>query len=172
MLLYSIEDPSLEDSWFHGRPFTSPPTTPIIVGIQEGYEKSHLLPFFGTPPVMSNEFYRALVAAGVDNLDVYDSALQSDDKKVVYEGFKAFNVLGLVRAADLEKTPFEEGNPSRLVDASITNLPIDPERARDLSLFRLAEYAGAVIVHERIKQALEKLQFPGVVFRDPADFVS
>jgi hypothetical protein len=172
MLLGSLEDPSLDDSWLYGAPFSEPPTTPVIVGIIPGYERAELLPYFGTPPVMSDKFYEALVSAGVDNLVVYDAVLTSEDDKIQYEGFKAFNVIGLVKAVDLGKSVFSADNESRLVDAGVERLAIDPKKAKGLLMFRLAEYAGAVIVHEAIKQAIEKHNFPHVIFREPEDFMS
>ncbi len=172
MLLGSLEDPSLDDSWLYGAPFQEPPTIPVIVGIISGYEKAELMPYFGTPPVMSNEFYEALLSAGVNNLAVYDAILASEDDKIQYKGFKAFNVIGMVRAADLEKTVFFPDNDSRLLDAGIESLAIDADKAKGLLMFRLAEYAGAVIVHESIKKAIEKRDFPHVVFREPADLIS
>ena len=172
MLLSSLEDPSFDDSWLYGRHFSEPPATPVVVGIIQGYEKAELLDYFGTPPYMSERFYKALVAAGVDNLDAYDAVLASEDDKTQYTGFKAFNVIGLVKAADAAKTIFSADNPSRLLDASIDKLVIDSTKARGLLLFRLAEYAGAVLVHESVKRALEGHNFPHLVFGDPEQFIS
>ena len=172
MLLGSLEDPSIDDSWLYGTPFSTPSEMPVVVGIIPGYEKAELLPYFGTPPVMSDAFYEALVGAGVDNLEVYEAVLTSGDDKVRYKGFKAFNVIGLVKAADLGRTVFSADNESRLVDASIEGLAIDRRKAKGLLMFRLAEYAGAVVVHEAVKRAIEKHNFPHVVFRDPEDLIS
>jgi hypothetical protein len=38
-------------------------------------------------------------------------------------------------------------------------------------MFRLAEYVGAVIVHEKVKRAIEAQRLPYVVFRQPTDFL-
>ncbi len=120
---------------------------------------------------MSDEFYKLLCEAGVDNLDVYDAVLRSGDGRAEYKGFKAFNVIGLVRAADLSKTVFRPGS-SDLIDASIDSLAIGPAKAQGLLMFRLAEYVSAVIVHERVKDAIEPLHLPYVQFNDPGNFVS
>jgi hypothetical protein len=171
MLLYDVEEPNDEDNWLLGQPFTAPPDEPVVAEIQPGYERKELLPFFGTPPIMSDAFYQALVEAGVDNLEVYEAVLRSADGSVEHTGFKAFNVVGLVSAADLTRTAFLPDNPSRLIDASIESLAVDPDKAKDLLLFRLAEYVGAVIVHERVKRFIEARAFPHVVFRDPGEFI-
>jgi len=172
MLLTSLEDPSIDDSWLWGQPFKEPPETPIIVEIVRGYERADLLPYFGTPPVMSDSFHQTLVKAGVDNLEVYDAVLESEDETVRHAGFKAFNVIGLVKAADLAKTVFSPDNESRLLDASLDSLAIDADKARGLLMFRLAEYAGAVVVHESVRRAIEAANFPHIVFREPEDVIS
>lgn len=172
MLLGSLEDPSLGDCWLYGRSFSERPSTPVIVGIIPGYERAELMDYFGTPPVMSDKFYKALVEVGVDNLDVYDAVLASEDDKTQYKGFKAVNIIGLVAATDRARTKFAPENPSRLIDATIDQLAIDPDKARGLYMFRLAEYVGAVVVHEKVKAAIEKHGFKHVVFYDPAKYIS
>jgi Immunity protein family (Imm11) len=172
MLLGSLADPSFNDSWVFGQRFTAAPPNPVRASILAGYEHADVLDYFGTPPIMSERFYQALTGAGVDNLDVYEAQLVSADASVRLQGYKAFNVLGLVRAADLERTKFAPDSRSRLIDASMDSLAIDPAKARGLLLFRLAEYSGAVIVHGSVKRALEKHAFPHVVFQDPAQLVS
>jgi len=172
MLLGTIPDPSFDDSWLYGRKFVEEPSTPIRVPILKGYAKAEPLDYFGTPPVMSDRFYEALKNAGVDNLDVYDAVLVSSADNVIIKGYKAFNVIGLVEAADLKATKFSPANPSRLIDASIDSLAIDPKKAKGLLLFRLAEYAGAVIVHASLKSALERANFPYLVFSEPKEFIS
>ena len=81
-------------------------------------------------------------------------------------------MVGLVQAADLDKTVFTDPAGSRLIDASIEGLAIDEDKVNDLMMFRLAEYVGALMVHQRVKQVIDTHEFPHVVFRDPGDFVS
>ena len=172
MLLYDFDDPGPQDSWLIGQRFHSAPTQPVIVAIQPGYERAELLPYFGTPPVMSYEFYESLQRAGVDNIEAYDAVLQSEDGAVQHRGFKAFNIVGLISAADLTQTQFSSSNPERLIDAGIESLTIDPSKPKGLLMFRLAEYVGAVIVHDKVKRAIEAKPFPHVVFREPSQFIS
>jgi hypothetical protein len=172
MLLYDIVDPSRDDRWLIGQRFKTQPKLPVVALIQTGYEESELLPYFGTPPVMSAEFHAALLEAGVDNLDVYDAVLRSEDGSVEHRGFKAFNAIGLVSATDFAATEFSTRSASRFLDASIDSLAIDPGKAKGLLMFRLAEFVSAIIVHDRVKRVLEAKGFPHIVFRDPADFMS
>ena len=171
MLLYDIPDPGKLDRWYSGHKFKSPPKEPVVVTIRKGFEHGDLPPFSVAVNIMSDEFYKALCDAGVDNLDVYDAVLRSKDGTVEYKGFKAYNVLGLVRAADLSKTKFNDPG-SRLIDASIETLEIDPNKAMGFLMFRLAEYVSAVIVHERVKKFIEPMNFPYVQFNEPSGFTS
>ena len=171
MLLYDIPDPGKLDRWFSGHKFKNPPKEPVSVTIRKGFEHGDLPPFSVAVNIMSDEFYKALCDAGVDNLDVYDAVLRSKDGTVEYKGFKAYNVLGLVRAADLSKTKFNDPG-SRLIDASIETLEIDPNKAMGFLMFRLAEYVSAVIVHERVKKFIEPMNFPYVQFNEPSSFIS
>lgn len=172
MLLFDPPDPSFDDDWFGGRRFETAPTEPVVVKIIPDNEDGDLLPFFGTATLMSTSFHEALLEAGVDNLDVYEAVIQSQDGSIIHRGYKAFNIVGLVRAADLERTSFSNPEGSRLIDASIETLAIDPDKAGGALMFRLAEYVGAVIVHEKVKNTLEPKGFPHVRFVEPSEFIS
>lgn len=172
MLFFSPPNPSLRDRWLAGQRFQKPPREPVVVKIQPGNEGGELLDYDGTSRLMSDRFYAAVREAGVDNLDVYEAVVESQDGSMSQRGFKVFNLLGIVRAADVEKTVFSDPSGSRLIDASIDSLAIDPLKAKGLLMFRLAEYVGAVIVHERVKRVIESKKFPHIVFREPSQFIS
>lgn len=172
MLLVPPADPSVKDSWLFGKPFLKPPRQPVIARIRQGQEGSQLLDYFGTARLISNGFHETLLGAGVDNLEVYDAIIRSGDGSVQFGGYKAFNLIGLVSAADMAKTRLSDPDGSRLIDASIETLAIDPDKVRGLLMFRLAEYTGAVIVHARVRQAIEARKFPNIIFREPSEFWS
>ncbi len=171
MLLSSLEDPSLDDNWLWGQRFLEPPAEPIEVAILPGYEDAELLDYFGTPPVMSDRFHAVLLGAGVSNLEVFNAVISSQDDRIRHEGFKAFNVIGIIAAASKE-TEYSEDNPSRLLDASIDKLGINAMAANGALMFRLSEYAGAIVVHEAVKQAIEAAGISHMLFQEPEDFVS
>jgi hypothetical protein len=172
MLLYPPPNPSLKDRWMSGRRFIKPPAEPVVATIQPGYEKSELVPYFDAARLMSTVMHDVLRSAGVDNLDVYEAEIRSEDGAIVHRGYKAFNIIGLVQAADLKQTVFNDPPGSRVIDASIEHLIIDDAKVGDLLMFRLAEFVGAVIVHEKVRVAVEANQIPDVVFREPHEFVS
>jgi hypothetical protein len=172
MLLQSIPDPPSDPSWTLGARFSSAPQTPVPVTICEGYEEETPLPYVNVPPVMSTQLLEVLLATGVGNIDAYDAELVSEDGRVRLQGYKAFNVIGLVAAADMAQSRFAPDNPSRSLDASFDSLALNSDRIRGLLLFRLAEYSSAVVVHRSVRQAIEDAGITGIVFRKPAEFLS
>ncbi|MDH5182035.1 MAG: hypothetical protein OEZ39_12365 [Gammaproteobacteria bacterium] len=171
MLLYSMPNlpDDLKNDWMFGTPFTIEPDEPIEVEIQEGFEKSKPLAYFDEPPVASQEFVDALNEAGVDNIMAYDVVLVSEDGKIKLEGYKAINVIGLVKAAGPGTVYLGD---SRLIDAGIDGLELEPRSIKGLLMFRLAEDTSAVVVHEKVKKHLESKGFESLVFTEPDDYFS
>ncbi len=159
------DDPFVDD-WLFGTPFSVKIKEPIIVEIQNRYLDSELLPYFQSEPVMSNEFYQALLECGVNNLVAYDCILQSENGKIQHKGFKAVNIIGVIQAAGKDT---EYRGDSRLMDASMDKLDIDTDRTGGALMFRLAENLSKVIVHEKVKKYIEEKGFPSIVFRDPGE---
>ncbi|MDH5182036.1 MAG: hypothetical protein OEZ39_12360 [Gammaproteobacteria bacterium] len=171
MLLYSMPDlpEDMEDDWMFGTPFTVEPDEPIEVEIQEGFEKKKPLPWFDGQSVASKEFVNALVEVGVDNIMVYDAVLVSENGKTRIEGYKAINVIGLVKAAGPGTVYLGD---SRLIDAGIDGLELEPRSIKGLLMFRLAEDTSAVVVHEKVKKHLEAKGFESLVFTEPGEYFS
>lgn len=172
MLLYSLSDPTddpLVDDWLFGSPFINPlKQNPVIATIITGYEHKNLVPYYDAVPVMSNAFHQALVEAGVDNLDAYDCILRSEDGTIEYKGFKAVNIIGVIRATG-DGTVFT--GESRLIDASMDKVVIDSRKTMNALMFRLAENLSTVVVHERVKRYIEKKGFSSIVFREPSEAI-
>jgi hypothetical protein len=171
MALYPFPDPSASDRWLKGSIFKKKPSVPVLVEIREGEERCWPADFYHDVPVMSERFYSALEATGVGNIDVYPAVLKSMDGSVELPGFCAYNILGLVSAADPLRTRYNPDNPSRLIDASIESLVVDPQRTHEFLLFRLAENVGTILVHGRVKRSLEAQNFTGLTFYEPSRLV-
>ena len=170
MLLYGIPNPSRRDRWWGGQTFLERPAETVVAKIITGHERGVLLPFYNSACLMSDAFHEALLEAGVDNLEVYDAIIRSEDGSVVHKGYKAFNLVGRIRAADRSKTVFRDPPGTTLIDASIEHLEVDGDKARGLKMFRLAENVSAVMVHEDVKRVLESKGFQHLRFTEPTDF--
>lgn len=150
MLLVPPADPSIRDSWLFGKPFQRPPKAPVAVTIRQGHEHGQRLDYFGTARLMSDALCEVVRDAGVDNLELYDAVLKAKDGSVQYTGYKAFNLIGMVSAAALAPAA-------------------DPVKTEGLLMFRLAQYPPAVIVHARVREAIEAHGFPNLLFRATAE---
>jgi hypothetical protein len=164
--------PGAGQEWIEGKLFKKPPSVPVRVGISTDYEEAPvILDWVDVPPVMSNRFYEALVASGVDNLQAFDAYIESDDGTKRFEGYKAVNVLGVVSLQSPE-TKFSPDYPSQLIDTHIDEMKPDVSRVVGLNIFRLAESIGHVVVSGRVKAHLESFNFPYLVFRPLDDLVT
>jgi hypothetical protein len=172
MLLAPLRYAPNDARWTVGQRFVQAPAEPVVAKIRNGYEDAEPRPFLGVPPIVSDKLLAVLRAAGVSNLDVYDAVLQSADGSVALKGYKAFNLIGLVAAADLAQTRFAPDNASRFLDASIDGLVIDPAKAGGQLMFRLAENTSAILVHRSVKAAIESAGIAHIEFLKPSEFLS
>ena len=144
--------------WLRGAKFTQPfPKETLMLDPSYGKDLPDL--FDTSVPVMSKRLLASLQAAGVDNVDAYDVALQRIDDGTTFDGHVAFNVLGCLDAIDPKKSAHRLRFGKPYYTGAIT---IDPSRAHDLSLFRLALGPPFVVIADRIAEALRGQPFRGV----------
>jgi Immunity protein family (Imm11) len=170
-VLYSLASPSDVDGWMLARSFSVPVAQPVEATLVPDNEDGLLLPFYGVPQIMHRDVREALLSAGVDNVDFYQAVVKREDGTVVSDEYFAYNILGAVRAADLVKTSFAPEYPSRMIDSSIEKLSVDPALAHGLLMFRLAESIRTVVVHQKVRAAIEAKAIPHIVFLDSSDWV-
>jgi hypothetical protein len=161
MLGYQPDDPFR--SWASGDRFSTdpaaesydrPPPEPVHAEILKGYS-GIMAEFWDDPvPLMTKRLHKALLAAGVDNLDVYQAEIVDPKTKAVNQDYVAFNIVGKISAADLKKSQVDPGNRSKMVSMDLNSVAIDEGKARGALLFRLAESVNAIVVHEKVKQAI------------------
>ena len=106
------------------------------------------------PPLWRDDLIDALRACGVHNFDCYDVEINDPDNGQVMTNYKAVNVLGLVAAANMEKSvaTIHDGIP--LIDVDFDQLVVDEKKTQGIKLFRLAESSNAILVHEHLRDCL------------------
>jgi hypothetical protein len=157
-----IEDsPFIEDvSWWRGAVITLPIPDPLPFELSSYApdspdEDQYMGAFIETdPPLWRDDFIQALRDSGVYNFDTYDVAITDPDDGTVHTNYKAVNILGLVAAADMEKSVATVHDGIPLIDVDFDELVIDEKKTKEIQLFRLAESTNAVLVHERLRDAL------------------
>lgn len=115
--------------------------------------------YYESFPLMSDKLIEALKEAGVDNIQLFPAVLK--DLKTGFErsDYKVVNVIGKLKAADMEKSnPIDMGG-SGAIAVGFKNLTIDMHNTHGLLLFRLAESITSLVIHESVKNILEKKEF-------------
>jgi hypothetical protein len=112
----------------------------------------------------SNRLINVLQSAGVDNIDYYPCRISDEATGKVYRSHQAVNILDMVFCLDRDnsKLTIDEEEPNEIW--YIDNLKLLEDRLGDVLMFRLGERPSIVIVHEKVKEAVEKAGITGVVF--------
>lgn len=160
-----------EVSWQTGQRFEDPPPVPVQVELDGAYP-GVLVPMFDAGILLfSDLMVLAFTEAGVDNLDYYETVVRDPSTGASHTNFKATNIVGLVSCADLSQSVWDAPSGSPLIDTDFESLAIDEVRALDLLMFRLAECITGIVIHERVKRALERRAVPYLNFYDPVDWI-
>jgi len=161
--------------WYHGHKLKISFPTPLEyeLKVYKNEADRNVKMLYGNKafPVMHNSLLNALKEAGVNNLELFPARITNPNTGEVHEDYQAFNVLGLVSAADLENsTLMNESDSPTLLDTDFDGLVIDEEKTMGFRLFRLAENCSAIVVSEEVKMAIEERGIPGIVFYGPGEW--
>jgi hypothetical protein len=143
--------------WITGRMMQTPPEPmKVEFWVRGGDGLAEL--FLDSIPLFRDDLLAALQEAGVDNLQMCDVSLTSLEGRMV-PGYHAVNVVGLVAAADLSKSHYTDTTGTGVIAVGFRKLVVDERAAANLLLFRLAESIASIVVHERVKAALDRRPF-------------
>ena len=121
-------------------------------------------------PLMTQNLYQILLNSGVSNIDVYSTYISDIDTHEVYEGYVAFNIIGVISAAELSKSVFEAPD-GPLVSVDFMSLTIEQSKPRGALMFRLAESVNGIVVHESVKKAIEAASIDTLTFIPPEEWI-
>ncbi|WP_437498721.1 hypothetical protein [Sorangium sp. So ce1099] len=165
--------PSVEgvESWLSGRPFGVKVREPIELSWDPDTRGPRKYLYDAGIPLYHRAVCAALSDAGVDNLQTYRTSIVDPRSGEICRDYLAVNVVGLVAAADLGKSVYQAHSDPPLIDSDFDSLVIDPARASGLLMFRLAECVSGVVVHRRVKEALEARGGFGLTFVPPQAWI-
>ncbi len=173
-LAVAQEPELLGGPWYEGIPISIPlPAVLQYELVEEDEAVYHIKNLYDAEafPLMSKTLARILAGLGVNNIEYFPAQLLNRNNQQLLDTHVAFNVLGLVAAADeATSTTFFEDQPIGLIDTDFASLTLDPSKAHGLDLFRLAENCSAIIVSDRVKEAIEAAALPGFVFYGPGEW--
>lgn len=170
MALISHRSDDPRRSWWSGERLAVAPPNPLRATLKMKGD-SVLVEMWNSPlPLMTKRLHQILLDAGVANLDVYPAELTDPKSGRVFDHYVAFNLIGLVAAADLGQSVFRAPD-GPLVSVDFDSLVIDANKTRGALMFRLAEAVNGIVVHESIRQAVEATDIDTLRFTDPKDWV-
>jgi hypothetical protein len=124
-----------------------------------------------TIPLMSARLKAALGAAGVSNVQYAPVRIRNKTTGETYDYF-AFNLVGLVAAADFEKSDLKSYDGDFTGETEIHSLTLDESRIGKLLMFRLKEKFSVIVVHRNVKEAIEHADITTLSFIEPKDFMA
>lgn len=163
-------------SWTDGLPFDEDEEVgDLPIRIDVDYYKN----YDGIPPefkdigvsIMSARLKNIFDAVGVDNILYFPVDLHIKQTGQKYEYF-AYKLIGRIAALDMKKSVVETyhgGQP--LGDASILNLVIDETNTKNCLIFRLEESFSTIMVHEKIKIAVESAKIDTIRFINQDEYM-
>jgi len=157
-------------SWIMGRRITAVLPDPIEVDLDTD-EGDAMVPMFDLDVLMfTDDMIAALHSAGVDNLDLYNAVIHDRDNGKDYHNYKAVNIIGVIASADLDASDHvAHGTP--VIDVDFDSLVIDESKTGGALMFRLAECVTGIVIHEKVKEALEAAGIPYLDYIPPEEFV-
>lgn len=163
-------------TWFMGEVFTDP--VPFMeIKLRHNHPADTSMSDFLAPYMnqcgcyfFRDDLIAALEAFGVDNLDKYPVSITDPDDGKVYTNYKAVNIIGVVSAADMNKSKYELSDGIPLVDVAFDELILKENDIQDLLMFRLAENLTTILVHESVRDYLLEKGFIHGEFDDDIEF--
>lgn len=123
------------------------------------------------PPLFHKDLVAALRECGVDNIETHK--VQIVDRKTgnVCEDYLAINLVGLVKAVDMNKSKAAVHTDDGLIDTDFDSVAINEKAAKGSKMFRLAESVNAIVVHRSVKEYLEAKGGFELTFTEPKNWV-
>jgi hypothetical protein len=158
-------------AWQMGARLRERPPVPVLIDLDPQFPGVMMPMYDAGVLVFSKPMVIALEKAGVDNLECFPAVLRNPESGTEYRDYFAVNIVGAVTAADMGQSEFDAPSGTPIVDVDFDSLVIDEKRAGDLLMFRLAECITAIVVHERVKQALEAANIRHLDFLPPEQWI-
>ncbi|MGD8592137.1 MAG: hypothetical protein PVF82_04855 [Gammaproteobacteria bacterium] len=167
--LYMTISPKLgrKIRWLSGARHPVPINTPIRIELNDEYGTEIADIFVDNVPLMSINMVEAMRNAGVDNMDVYEVQLVDEKRKLIFDNYVAVQIIGRIAAADMAASDaFDPANIGHSI-VQFRELVLDEEKIRDALIFRLHEDPTTILIHQTVKNELEKLDLKYVSMIPP-----
>lgn len=134
----------------------------------------HIMPeiVHGAMPIMREDLILALREAGVDNLQLFDVSITDPESGTVYTNYKAVNIVGCIKVADLKKSVYTQHGNGPLLDVDFDKLVIEDAKGCEQLMFRMAESVNVILLHKKVRDYLLTKNFPFLRFYELGDIAT
>lgn len=155
------ESPKLGEQGILTGNIIDPSKLPPLV-YEHNFPKGEPVPHYLTGgTVLASKFFIDLIQSlGINNYQAFPAVLLNPETQEKRDDYCLFNVIGLLKAADLSASSYDEimkGN-SEGIDLPLLafkDISIDGKRVHDIDMFRLAEEPISLIVSNLVIDALK-----------------
>lgn len=156
-----VENPALPPtlSFQDGVLIQEPLPSPLVFRVD--FPKSAMLPHLLGDIILvaSDRFVATLRKAGVDNFQLFPAVLRNPEVGAEWTGFHAFNVLGLLDAADMNASRYltiMEGEGHLPPVVNFEELVLARAATHDQPMFRVLQSSSLLAVHQRVVDVLKR----------------
>jgi len=152
--------PAYDIPWVMGIYWDEPVQQPIKLELDSDSGKDMPDAFFVGIPLFSEKLLAILLSNGADNIQTYEAEILDKRDNTIYSNYKATNIIGLVSAANLDKSRYIEGSGAPLM--YFERLVLNKNLISDLQIFRLGESAKTLIINEKIAKSILEAKLTGI----------
>lgn len=145
--------------WVEGKEMADP--GPLHFVLPRGTEKGRGCIISGIVTLFHEILIAELNKLRIDNIQYFPIDLETPEDGRIEKTFSLINVIGLIDAVDKEASDIEY--LKGLSRGLIKSFKIDPVKARGQRLFRIPEAPTLIVIDERLRDALDAYEFPGVM---------
>jgi len=113
-------------------------------------------------PLFSDRVKTALRRLNVDNIDYYPVVFQLPHAHRTEEGYWLANIIGTLESINMSQSKPDLVDDDTGTPYSFTSIVIDEAKVGDRRIFRPAEQQSLIVINERLRDELIKLDLQGV----------
>jgi hypothetical protein len=136
---------------------------PVVVKLDDEHANGRLPTFYESPAFIGRmDFHKELLACGVSNIEVVPVIIKNDVAGTECHDYVLMNIVGRVSCADMGRSRYRSLGPGMMI---IDDLVLKDGESWGLDLFIADEDTDMMIVSERVKNHISKLDYPDILFR-------
>jgi len=120
--------------------------------------------------LMTHRLVQSIIGCGVENIQVFPVRLIDTNGVCISENYNIVNIIGCINAVDVELSDIEMHPVFPDEIDSIESLTLDESAIKGQLFFRLMGSTQVIVVHDSIKNEIEKNHLTGVKFLPPEDY--